>query len=612
MPPDHPRRPGPGRAQPSGGPRPSRPAELSDTPSGPPPPGRALDPLVGREIAGHQIIKRVATSRLCSTYLATHTAMGRTVALKALSPEADRATVERFHATAKYAAQLHHPNVVSIYDVITAEGVHFCTMEHVEGQTVGELLRARQKIPSADAIRVALDVADALRFGNLKGVPGWRLSADRVVLSTRGEVKLLPPTFTPPNAPVLDDRYVITAVGVLLYAILTGGRVHDLEYALEPGSAAPAQLRRLKNAAPGIRQDIALVVDRMVGLTRDPFPTLDAAVNSLRALLAAKEQVESRTRSVTERARERSRRTLHAVYIGLGAVALAALVTILLVVGRGAAKAGADRRFAEAATAAEASLRACKDAQKQFLAAPSEALAQQALAHLEKARAAYANFATRYPNHPEARRAEESARAVADAIATFSEESKAELRHAAGRLKIEEVDKALEREVARLLDKGGEINLDAWRKAYRDIQKDFADSPKTVARIEAICHSLPQHIQRAQMKIETNHIARDIEQNLLPKLQYGKALDAWEAYRWKYDRIDALRKEALTNYELKTEMIRREARVQHAQLANQAEYHVQKGEYDKAREIYNRIIANFGIPDYVDRAKAALAKLPQK
>jgi len=587
-------------------------SSASDSSAGPPPAG-GLDPLVGREIAGHKILQRVATGRLCSTYRANHTAMNRLVAFKALTADADQNTIAKFHETAKHAAQLHHPNIASIYDVNTDAGVHFCAMEFVEGQTIGELLRAKQRIPSADAIRVAIDVAEALRFANTKGVPGWRLSANRVIITKRGEVKILPPSFSPPGAPVLDDRYVTAAVGVLLYAMLSGGKVHDIEWALEPGSSAPKQLDRLRNSAPGIRRDVAQVVERLLGLAGEPFPNVDAALHGLRALLAAKEQLEARTRGASDSARARVQRTRTGLYIAIGAITLAVLIVLGVVIGQGCVSSGAEKRFTEASRVAEAAYNAFKDAQARFHAAPSDALAKEVLSHLERARAAFGSVASAFPDHPKGQTAAQNARSIEEEVRKFQEVAAATIRFSVARARIQEVDKELARECADRRERGGEVDVAAWRKRYLALDKELADSDLARQSIRSIVANLPRRILEEQIKIDANAASNDVRRNCIPSLQFGKAIEVWNEYRRKYARLEseALRKQVLDRYDAAATEIRQAANLKFMALDQQAKFDIGKQKYDKARAIYSQIVENFGLPKHVEPAKEALAKIPK-
>jgi len=609
MPPDPPRRPR--RPDRRGGttPRTSRPTTSR-------PGGRttgAIDPLIGHTIGGHKILQRTGSGAVTAIYKANHAAMARLVTFKALTPEAaaNPEILQQFYDTAKLAAQVHHPNIVSIYDVSTAQDVHFCTMEFVEGRSVGELLRARQKIGSDDAVRVAIDVAEALRFANAKGMAGFQLDPDRVVLSTRGEVKILPPTLVAAGAPVLDDAYVVRAAGVLLYAMLSGGRVDDLGQALAPG--APAALGPIKRVAIGTRKDLAEIVDRMVGVEgARPYPTVDAALADLRETLQKAEMVETRTRTATERARERKRHgwLIAGILIGVGAVF--ALIIIVLLANSKARRLRARRAYAEAQRQANASIEQGKELWGEWWKNPSDGLWGKTLAAYEQAKTPYQDYIAAYRNAPEAQQAQTWLSSIQKAIDDIKVKAADHVRDLKERRAYKAVRDAFEAEVARKLETGGSIDEDAWRTRYADLRNQFPRSPWIDQRVRYMLGNLRPEIQRAEMKIEVNKLINDFREVHRPKHQYGKALAAWEAFRKKYDKIDHVRKDALTNAQTQTDMIKRDARVQAAQMMNRANYLAkEKKDYAKAREIYRQIIDNFGIPRHVEKAREALAKLPK-
>ena len=614
MPPSPPRRPGrrnrrAGRAE-----RPD--ATRSERPDRPlPRVGKDTDPLLGQMFDGHEVLERLGSDPVCVTYKAKHDAMERLVALKALSAEAaaDEATVAQFYDTAKFAAQVHHPNIASIYDVSSAEDVHFCTMEYIEGRSVGELLRARQKIASDDAIRVAIDVGEALRFASARQMPGFRLSADRVILSNRGEVKVLPPTLTPPGAPVLDERYALTAMGALLYAMLSGGRVPDLEAALEPGSAAPAQLPRIKSAAISTRQDLAAVVDRLLGSEgAEPYANLDTPLAELRGLLERQEKVGTRTRTATERARERKKRGFLGIAAAVGAgVVFVAIIVFLLLHQRGRREA-VRQEYLDAQAVANASIAEAKKLWTQFWNAPTPQVASSVVAHYKQARLPYERFRAAHPNTAQAQEAVYRLSDIDEVIGDLEVKAADRIRYLAERKAYTDLREAFEGEVAAKLKAGGKIDEPVWRSRYLKLLDKFPSSPYVEQRVSHVLRNLKAEIQRAEMKIATNQLINDFRDKYKPKHQYQKALDAWEVYRKRYDKIDAVRKSALTNCQTQTDMIKRDARVQFAQLMNHANFLAkEKKDYARAREIYRKIIDNFGIKRHVDKAKEALGKLPK-
>jgi len=81
-------------------------------------------------------------------YRATDTKLGRDVALKVLPEEMarDPKRLARFQREARAVAALNHPHIVTIYSVEEADGVHFLTMELVEGQSLDRLI-PKQGLP---------------------------------------------------------------------------------------------------------------------------------------------------------------------------------------------------------------------------------------------------------------------------------------------------------------------------------------------------------------------------------------------------------------------------------------------------------------------------------
>ncbi|HET8770498.1 MAG TPA: serine/threonine-protein kinase, partial [Gemmatimonadaceae bacterium] len=97
-------------------------------------------------------------------YLARDVQLDRDVAIKVLPSHLaqDRLSRERFLREARTAAGLSHPNIVPIHRVGEAGGFVFFVMSYVEGESLGERLRARGPLAPADAARVMREVAWAL------------------------------------------------------------------------------------------------------------------------------------------------------------------------------------------------------------------------------------------------------------------------------------------------------------------------------------------------------------------------------------------------------------------------------------------------------------------
>src|SRR4051812_14285550 len=95
-------------------------------------------PRVGR----YEVVNYIASGGIGAVYKAIDPALGRTVALKVLSPEmASKATmVERFRREARLAARCKHENIVQIYEFGEANGTYFLALEFVDGIDLGRYL----------------------------------------------------------------------------------------------------------------------------------------------------------------------------------------------------------------------------------------------------------------------------------------------------------------------------------------------------------------------------------------------------------------------------------------------------------------------------------------
>src|SRR5271165_2308466 len=103
----------------------------------------------------YEMVKQIARGGMAQVYLAKDLLLDRPVALKVLFPElsVDHSFVERFRREAKAAANLSHPNIVSIYDWGQGERTYFIVMEYVDGHTLSQLLR-RGSIPADRAAAI--------------------------------------------------------------------------------------------------------------------------------------------------------------------------------------------------------------------------------------------------------------------------------------------------------------------------------------------------------------------------------------------------------------------------------------------------------------------------
>ena len=106
-----------------------------------------------KQFGDYELLEELGHGGMGVVYKARHVKLNRIVALKMLllGQFSSESSVERFQREAQAAASLHHPNIVSVYDVGQVEGQHYFTMEYVEGRSLASILRDGPLLPSQAA-----------------------------------------------------------------------------------------------------------------------------------------------------------------------------------------------------------------------------------------------------------------------------------------------------------------------------------------------------------------------------------------------------------------------------------------------------------------------------
>lgn len=140
----------------------------------------------------YEIVNHIARGGMAEVYLAHDLMLDRRVALKVLFPElsTDRNFVERFRREAQAAANLSHPNIVSIYDWGEEEGTYFIVMEYIEGRTLGGIIRNEGPLLAERMAEIGADVAGALAFAHRSGMVHRDVKPGNVLISPSGQVKV--------------------------------------------------------------------------------------------------------------------------------------------------------------------------------------------------------------------------------------------------------------------------------------------------------------------------------------------------------------------------------------------------------------------------------------
>jgi len=150
-------------------------------------------PLPGSGHLGpYEILSALGAGGMGEVYRARDTRLDRLVAIKVLLPErvGRPESKARFIQEAKAASALNHPNIVTIYDVGSDQGIDFIVMEFVPGKTLDQLI-GRNGMRLNELLRCAVQAADALAKAHAAGIVHRDLKPGNIMVTDDGLVKVL-------------------------------------------------------------------------------------------------------------------------------------------------------------------------------------------------------------------------------------------------------------------------------------------------------------------------------------------------------------------------------------------------------------------------------------
>jgi serine/threonine protein kinase len=148
--------------------------------------------MVGQTILHYEILERLGAGGMGEIYKAQDTRLNRLVAIKVLSggnagdPERRR----RFIQEAQAASSLNHPHIITIHDIVSHGDKEFIVMEFVTGKTLGDLIPSGG-MGAPDALRYAIQIADALDAAHAVGIVHRDLKPGNIMVTDSGRVKIL-------------------------------------------------------------------------------------------------------------------------------------------------------------------------------------------------------------------------------------------------------------------------------------------------------------------------------------------------------------------------------------------------------------------------------------
>jgi len=148
--------------------------------------------MIGQLLGNYKITQKIGAGGQGTVYKAIDQKLGRTVVVKVLPPEltVKEANLKRFEREARLASSLDHPNICTIFDMDEAGGLHFITMQYVEGRNVRQLVNGRP-LELESALRIAVQVADALAAAHARGIIHRDIKSGNIMVTDAGQVKIL-------------------------------------------------------------------------------------------------------------------------------------------------------------------------------------------------------------------------------------------------------------------------------------------------------------------------------------------------------------------------------------------------------------------------------------
>jgi eukaryotic-like serine/threonine-protein kinase len=145
--------------------------------------------IVGAKFDDRYLVRRqVGQGGMGTVYAAQDMMLGEVVALKVLRPlvAEDKDVIERFRREVKLARRIAHPNVARTYDIDVAEGLHYLTMELVEGTTLSAVLRDQPRLPVQRAVDIAIQICAGLDAAHRENVVHRDLKPGNVLIDRAG------------------------------------------------------------------------------------------------------------------------------------------------------------------------------------------------------------------------------------------------------------------------------------------------------------------------------------------------------------------------------------------------------------------------------------------
>lgn len=257
----------------------------------------------------YEIQKKIGKGGMGTVFKALDKILDIPVALKTMNPEisSDEKTLARLKREVILARKVAHPNVCRLYDIGESDGIHYVSMEFVDGLTLSDMLLVQGKLPPAEGLRILRQVLLALQEAHRAGVIhrdlkpqnimvdvnqrafimdfGISYSADVDRLTTTGMMIGTPRYMAPEQfgESPLDLRADIYSMGIIFYEAFTGRLPFD---AKTPATVMYAHIHSVPTPPAQLEPGIPPKLEQLIlkALEKDPKKRFQNAAEMIAAI----------------------------------------------------------------------------------------------------------------------------------------------------------------------------------------------------------------------------------------------------------------------------------------------------------------------------------------
>jgi len=241
------------------------------------------------------VLKELGRGGMGIVFLAYDKQLKDNVAIKVLSPflSNDAESLERMRREVTAARKITHSNVIKIYDIAEAGGLHYITMEYFPGENLRQLIQRKGPLSMEEGMQLLYQICDGLEAAHSQGIIHRDLKSQNVILNDRGHLKIIDlglartnqlegmtatglimgtPEYMSPEQVLgrrTDERSDLYSLGIILYEMFSGRVPFSGDSAISVGfKHVKESFEPLRSVRPQLPEFLSLIADRL--LQKDP------------------------------------------------------------------------------------------------------------------------------------------------------------------------------------------------------------------------------------------------------------------------------------------------------------------------------------------------------